>query len=343
MKGVPVTIILINWNSGNKTKDCIESLFQSSYKKFNIIVVDNGSTDQSIEDLEQSYNQSNKIEFIKYFKNTGFCYANNRAMEKALSNNSEYIILLNNDMSVASDWLEKLIMTAEKNDNAVVFGSKIKFKNMPDLLNSTGIHMNISGYCWDRDFGEYDKNVNRETSSILAVSGGSMMIRSSILKDSGLLDEDYFAYYEDLEFCLRVRRKKLGEIIYVNDSICYHEYSGSSSKMPVFRYYLAVNNFWLNLSKVFSLKMLMRHAPRIVLRRIRNEVFMKIKKREWEYLLIEIKGIVKFPFMILKNLKNISEKGFADTYRHLLQPANIMPGANIGNIEKESGKKWKYS
>lgn len=341
MKQKPDTvIIMINWNSGTTTRDCIESVLKSTDKSFQIIVVDNGSKDGSLELLE---NKFHSVHFIKNRGNEGFCKANNVAMKYALSMDFENIILLNNDMIVHRDWLKNLKRNLKKLPDAGIAGGKILFKDLkPAIINSTGVSMNLLGYCYDRDFGKFEKEVKRKTGKVFAISGGFMLIKKSTIEQIGYLDPEYFAYFEDVEYCARLRRMTGKEVYYIDDSITYHEFSGSSKKKPILRFYLSIKNYWLNISKTFSPGMLRKNFIRIVYDRLKNGILLQLKRKNYAFFAIEILYISIFPFFFLKNLHRSVRKNFADKYYPYMDHSTALP-ITLENLEKTMKKKWDKS
>ncbi len=333
-----VGIVLINWNSGVKTIHCIESIQKPESFQYEIIVIDNGSKDGSLEKLKARFPD---LRIFENKANMGFVGACNQGLKYFLEKQTPYCILFNNDMIADENWLRSFVAAADRYETSDILGSTIAFKNMPRLYNSTGVVMNFSGYCWDRDFGEYVDNVKRQTGEVLAVSGGSMLIKTRILSRVGYLDKDYFAYYEDLEFCLRYRRILNGNITFVSEAKCFHEYSGSSSSVPVFRYWLTVRNFWINIAKTFSLSMIWRYYPRILWDRLRGEIRNRIRNKQYKFLCIEIVSIVLFFYYLAKNVKMFFAKDYSKNYEHLLVQSQGYAEINISHIEKESKQKWK--
>lgn len=221
-----VSIIITSFNTKKLTLDCVRSIRGSCPKiKYEIIVVDNGSTDDSVAKLEKL-----KIKLIKNEENVGFARANNQGIEIA---KGEYILLLNSDTKVKEGVIDTLYNFAETKRDAGVVG--------PRLLNSDGT---IQGSVFRlptmfRAFREYflgQKGLlekyapkGEEPVVVEALVGAAFLITPLALKKVGLLDERYFMYFEDLDYCRRVNHADL-KIYYVPRSEIIHYHGGSGGK-----------------------------------------------------------------------------------------------------------------
>lgn len=220
-----VDIIILNWNGKEDSIECIESLKHVTYPNFKIILVDNGSTDGSAPYFREWYPE---IEIIENGTNLGFTGGNNIAIKKAMNDGADYILLLNNDVIVESDFLDKLIIAANSNDNIGIAGPKIKYYDSPEILWSAGGYINywlgLIAY-----FGIKKKD-NEKYNSIKYVdyiSGCVTLIDVEIFKNVGFFDNRYFSYFEDVDFSQRVKNKGYA-LLYVPTSVIYHKVSITS-------------------------------------------------------------------------------------------------------------------
>ena len=259
-----VYIVLVNYNGYELTKDCLVSLDAIKYINSKIIVIDNASTDSSAENLSEMEG----IDFIANGTNDGFVGGNNIGIKFALERGAKYILLLNNDTIVEPDFLNELVLAMETDQKIGVTGCKIMNYYDKDRIWSAGggirkwTKKTFQYGEGKRDDGSYD-----EAREVDFLSGCCLLIRREVIEKIGLLDNDYFMYYEDVDYCLRT--KKAGFTVnYVPESVIWHKIGGSSNKS--FMDYYRMRNFVLLLKKIFNypnLKILVIIIP-IVLDRI---------------------------------------------------------------------------
>lgn len=246
-----VCIVALNYNGWEDTIECLSSLRELEYPSFHIIVVDNGSTNGSLEKMKEwakqnflQYNEvaaadieigdsavafesEQKITFIDAGYNGGFATGNNYGIRYALNNkNSEYIWLLNNDTTVKQNSLQKLIDKASQSDNIAVVGSKLMYYDDKTIIQALGGIYNkylatskhFGGM--EVDVGQYeDVNISDKVDYIV---GASMLIRRTALEDIGLLCEDYFLYFEEIDYILRAKQHGWS-IAVAQESIVFHK------------------------------------------------------------------------------------------------------------------------
>lgn len=231
-----IAVILVNWNSHIDTISCVESLNRSSYKKLSIIVVDNGSHEESVKHL-RSREQDFKLILLP--ENTGFTGGNNVGIKYAQSINSDYILILNNDTLVEESCIARLLATAESDPEYGIVTPKIFFYPETNLIWSAGTSFNW-GTLMGLNYG-YKKQDSKFYDSPLKLEyavGCALLVKNSILKDVGILTEDYFATWEDVDFGLRVRACGY-QIAYEPTAIVWHKESSSAggTNNPQYVYY----------------------------------------------------------------------------------------------------------
>ncbi|OGZ34463.1 MAG: hypothetical protein A2Y98_04010 [Candidatus Portnoybacteria bacterium RBG_19FT_COMBO_36_7] len=224
-----VYIIILNWNGCNDTIECIESLKSVTYPNFSVVVVDNASSDNSIDVIPRKYRD---IAFIEVKKNMGFAGGNNIGIKYALEHGADYILLLNNDTTVEPNFLSELVNVAQANKKIGILGPKIYFYSEPakiwfgggrlNLIKTKGTHIDYLKI----DNKEQPPGKPRETRYI---TGCCLLIKKDTVSKIGMISEDYFLYYEDADWC--VRAKKAGwKIIFVPSSVIYHKQSRSTDE-----------------------------------------------------------------------------------------------------------------
>jgi len=216
-----LAIILVNWNSFELTKDSLDSLQQTTYTNYDCILVDNGSVDSSGHELKIQFPNIILIESEIHKCFTG---GKNLGIDYALQNGYEYIMLLNNDVAVESNFLEPLISRLDRNPSIGAVQPLIYFHHDRNLIWNAGSRY-LSWIGLPLTLMYYRKDpLRKETmqqKKIDWITGCAFMMRSEILKNTGTLKERYFIYFEDVDLSFRI--KKAGYTLsYVPESVIYH-------------------------------------------------------------------------------------------------------------------------
>ena len=233
------SIIVVNWNGIGCIRDCLQSVLRQTYTPFELIVVDNGSTDGSREWLRA--NAANNFRLIEFDVNTGFGRGVNAGIRASAG---EFVALLNNDASADEQWLENMVAAVQHIDTGMV-ASKILFYDRRDVIDKAGHLLYPDGLnrgrgAGETDTGQYDKDV--ET---LFPDGCAALYRRQMLDDIGLFDEQFFAYGDDAEIGLRGRWRGW-RCVYAPAARVYHRHSSSLGKYsPVKAYLVERNRFWV--------------------------------------------------------------------------------------------------
>ncbi len=241
IKSPKIAIVILNWNGKKDTKECLNSLKQITYSNYEIILVDNGSVDGSVEMLEKEHQE---IVLIKNKENLGFTGGNNVGIKKALEHNADYVLLLNNDTTVEQDFLEKMVGVAEQDASIGIVGPKIYYYSLPYIIWSAGgKYIHFLGKARTNGINKTDSpeyNVQREVSW---VTGCAMMIKREVFEKIGLLEEQYFSNYEDLDFCISAERARY-TIYYAPEAVIYHKVARDWGGLdnPLYIYYQIRNN-----------------------------------------------------------------------------------------------------
>lgn len=268
-----VSVIVLNWNGIKVLEECLRSLEKQIYTPVEIIVVDNGSTDQSVEILEERF--QDRIKLIKNPTNLGFAGGNNVGLRLT---RGKYIALLNNDATADPRWLEEMVKVAEADREVGMCASKIYSYDEPGVLDSAGgLLIYRDGLSrgrgrLERDEGQYDA-----LSEVLLPSGCACLYRSAMLDEIGLFDEDFFAYSDDTDLGLRGRSAGW-RCMYVPKAVAFHRYSlsaGRYSPLKAFlaernRIWMAIKNFpftVLLLSPIYTAWRLVLHAYAVITNR----------------------------------------------------------------------------
>ena len=286
-----ISIIILNYNAGKLLIDCVSSILQSNFTDFEIIVVDNMSSDDSHIECKKKFKD---IILIQNKENLGYCAGNNVGLRKA---KGEYIVILNPDTTVSPNWLDELI-NAHRKTGEGLYQPKILSLSEPAKLGTTGNMINVFGFGFSRDRGEYDRNQRNEIEEIGYASGTCLFLSSKTLKKIGFLDPFLFAYHDDLEFGWRARELGISSF-YVPQSIIYHAESFSFKWKP-FKFFLLERNRQYCIRTHYSKKTFYKILPELILVEIAVLVFYTAKG-----LLIQK---IKANLNIIQNRKKIKEK-----------------------------------
>lgn len=203
------SVSVVTWNGGEFAERCIESVLRQPHDLFELIVVDNGSNDGSLARVEARLNRareegfSNRIRLVTNFTNTGYASAQNRAFENGTA---EYALVLNQDAELAPDLLETLAGAIRRNPDTAMFAVKLLDASQEGVLDNVGLTFCADGQNRGLAHGEKDSGRYEEIQEVFCPSGAAGVYRRKELEAAGGFDEDYFAYGEDFELGLRLRR-----------------------------------------------------------------------------------------------------------------------------------------
>jgi len=200
-----ITVVVLNWNSHEITAECIRSLRATDGPDFEILVVDNGSTDGSVEMLPQEFPQ---ITVLPQERNLGFAAGCNVGMRHALANDAEYVLLLNNDTVVAPDFIREMLAAIESDPSIGAVCPKIYFADEPEMIWYAGADFSLwTGTAKHRGWKEVDRGQFDQHEEITQATGCAMLVRCSAVRAVGLLDEQFWAYAEDLDWSVRFLKR----------------------------------------------------------------------------------------------------------------------------------------
>ncbi|WP_346873624.1 glycosyltransferase family 2 protein [Clostridium sp. UBA5988] len=221
-----VYIVLLNYKGYEDTMDCINSLKKLTYKNYQVIIVDNASPDDSYNRLKKDIGDTYIL--LQSGENGGFAKGNNVGIKYALDHGGDYILLLNNDTLVEENLIEELLKPFKEKGNIGISTGKIYYEEKRDTLWFAGGEFNTKRfYGMHIGEGERDDNKYNEPKEITFSTGCLMMIKKEVFTKVGFLPEEYFMYYEDVDFSLMVQ--KCGYKIYYNPkAVIYHKVSAST-------------------------------------------------------------------------------------------------------------------
>ncbi|WP_066021812.1 glycosyltransferase family 2 protein [Clostridium sp. CT7] len=215
-----VFIIIVNYNAYKDTIECVKSLRKISYKNYKVIIVDNASTDESVARINDKLKD---CILLRSMKNLGFAGGNNIGMRYALEKGADYVLLLNNDTLVERDFLSNMLVPFSRNTSIGMVGCKIMY--YPEV---TKIWFGGGKIDWFKFIGthfgmrEIDNGQCDDEKEIDFMTGCCILVKRKVIEKVGPLSEEYFMYFEDVDFCVRV--KECGYMIwYEPKAVIYHK------------------------------------------------------------------------------------------------------------------------
>lgn len=247
-----ISIIIVNFNGLRYIDPCISALMAQSYESYEIIIVDNGSSDGSTEYISIHFPD---IILVKTGTNLGFAGGANAGIQKA---RGDFILTLNNDTIADTKFLENLIKPMMVDSRIGMCASKMIF---PDgRINSTGISISRSGAAWDRGIFEPDTGQYENETEVFGPCAGAALYRKKMLDEIGLFDEDFFLYVEDVDLAFRARWA--GWICrYVPSAKVIHIHRGTAGTDTDVSIYHINRNLVLYIFKNFPLRTLLVSLP----------------------------------------------------------------------------------
>ncbi len=220
-----VVIVILNWNRASDTIECVDSIQNLAYPNFEIVVVDNASTDGSVVALEKKFPE---LKIIRNSRNLGYTGGNNIGIRYALDHVADHVLLLNNDTIVDKDLVHDLVSAMQRQPQAGIVSPTIYDYQEPAKVWFAGASIDWdSGESPHWGLGEQDHGQFNRVVEVDRVSGCAMLVRRAVFDRIGLLDPDYFLYYEDVDFC--VRAFKAGYKSYcVQTAKVWHKVSSST-------------------------------------------------------------------------------------------------------------------
>jgi len=283
-----VSVITVNFNHAPVTEALLQSLLEINvYQQIEVIVVDNGSNPDPVPAWKARYPG---VSFIRSERNTGFAGGNNLGIRQA---KGDYLFLVNNDTEVTASLISLLAETLDRHPSVGAVSPKIHYYDHPGMLQYAG-YTPVNYYTgrnrcigqFEQDHGQYD---DRSGATAYA-HGAAMMVRREAVEKAGLMDENYFLYYEELDWCARIRQA--GYEIWVNmQALILHKESVSVGKKT------ALKEYFMNRNRILFVR---KHAPAFVftvfccyfmLAVVPRNVLLYIRERQWGFIPVLLKAI----------------------------------------------------
>lgn len=231
---------MLNFNGAADTAECIASLESLHYPNYRVLLIDNGSRDESWKEIPMKYPG---IEVLENGKNLGYAGGNNAGIRWALERGYEDVFILNNDTTVDPEFLGVLEDFSQKNPDATILAPQVLFYERRQTINSLGTTLN-----WFRlkpktaFYGQPVEKGWSQPHEMQIVPGSALLLKNAMLKKIGLFDENYFLIHEDADLCLRNLRSGYRNVV-VPEAKIYHKESRTLSIQPFLAHYYSTRNF----------------------------------------------------------------------------------------------------
>ena len=243
-----VAIVILNWNGKRLLEKYLPTVVKYS-PEYNVVVADNGSTDDSVEFVQTQFKT---VQIIRLDKNYGFTGGYNRALQQI---DAEYFVLLNDDVRVTKGWINPVIKLMERDTSIAVCQPKLLSDANPkkfEYAGAAGGYIDYLGYpfCAGRIFEHVETDTGQYDSAreIFWATGAAMFVRSKVFNELGGLDEEFFAHMEEIDFCWRAKNAGY-KVMYCPDSVVYHLGGGTLNKISPRKTFLNFRNNLLLLYK----------------------------------------------------------------------------------------------
>ncbi len=253
-----IAIVITNWNGRQYLEPCLQSIFAQDFQNFTVFMVDNASTDDSVEFVRRQYP---RVCVLQNDENVGLCAANNRGI---MATESEFVLILNNDTELEPDCLGQLIQAIKKDPHIGMAATKMLLTDQRAMIESAGIVVDKAGIGWGLRTGELDGTKAEAPSPVFGACGGAALYRRAMLLEIGLFDADFFVYLEDADVAWRGQWAGW-QAVYAPGARVYHAHSATIKEGSPFKTrLLARNKLWM-IAKSYPMPHLMAYLPLILL------------------------------------------------------------------------------
>src|SRR5579859_3178787 len=288
-----ISVIIANWNGKHFLGDCLSALRRQTFRDFETILVDNGSTDGSVEFVRKHFPE---VSPLALNEKLGFTGGNIAGYELA---GGSLIVLLNNDTEADSEWLQEIHNGSVSFANAGSFASKMMYFDERHRIENCGFEMAITGTPTELGRDEPDGPEWCRPRNIFGACGGAVAYRRSMLNDIGFLDPDFFMIYEDVDLSFRAQLAGY-RCVYLPKAVVYHRYRSTIRKRPGTQVFYAQRNIELVYLKNLPTALVLRSAPTRLLYEIGAFVYFFRFGAGTAFLRAKVAALLKLPSILRK-------------------------------------------
>lgn len=309
MKYPLCSVIIPNWNGKKFLKNCLTSLSKQGFKDFEVIIIDNGSTDGSVLYVKKYFPE---VKLVELENNTGFSHAVNLGINKSFG---RYVILLNNDTEVDKNCVKNLIVAADKHREVGFVAAKMLNFYKRGVIDSAGSYIDMVGHADNIGRGQKDDPRFNNSGYVFLATGGGSLIKREVFEKVGLLDENFFAYFEDIDFCLRAQIQGF-KGWYEPKAIIYHIHKATAKRITAHVEYLLFRNMMQVVIKNFPGELFKKNFNwlKIILVNVNTVRYLTLKGYFWQALKVEAYIVVNFRRLLKKRKEILKSKVVSDQY-----------------------------
>jgi GT2 family glycosyltransferase len=240
-----VAAVILNTNRRDDTLACLSSLQKQTYANLKIIVLDNACTDGSNEAIRACYPQ---VEIITLEKNLGYAGNNNTGIQAALQQGADWVFVINEDIILDEDAIRQMVETTQSDPGIGIAGPMVYHHDEPQIIQSAGGRLDVNWQAFHRGQNEPDRGQYAQTEAVDWISGCAILVRRAVIEQLGMLDERFFYYFEETEWCTRAR-KNGWKILFVPAAKIWHKGVQVNYRPGPNVTYYATRNRFLMMSK----------------------------------------------------------------------------------------------
>lgn len=291
-----IDVIIPNWNGKRHLQDCLDSLRRQSFNHFRVIIVDNGSADDSVDFIRNQYPE---VKVIALDENRGFAGGVNEGIRYS---DAEFIFLLNNDTVVDPNCLRELNDAAAKYPDFSYFATKMLFRNSPGVINAAGDSFGTDGQGRNIGIRECDDGRYDQVAEVFGACAGAAFYRKTFFQDAGLFDEDFFLIMEDVDLDFRGQLKG-HRCFFIPTAVVHHVHSASIVKHSSLQIYHGTRNALFVLAKDMPSVLLLKYFRPMLRQRSRILMDSVFQRQAGPWIKAELGFLAKLLPTLLKRMR----------------------------------------
>lgn len=288
-----ISVIIVNWNGKHFLEICLDAMRRQSFRDFECLLVDNGSTDGSVEYVRHNFPE---IRVVPLDTNVGFAAANNAGYAQC---RGELIVLLNNDTEAHPNWLEEIHKASVKFISASSFACKMIYFDDRTRLDNCGFGLTSAGLTMDLGRGQLDGPAWSEPRKVFGACGGAAVYRRRMLDDVGLFDRDFFMTYEDVDLSFRGQLRG-HECVFVPQAVVYHRYRATMAKYPARQAFFSQRNIEIVYLKNMPFGLILRSLPHRLLYELGGAAYFFKRRVGMAYIKAKLEVLRTIPSILKK-------------------------------------------
>ncbi len=289
-----ISIVIPNYNGAEHLQVCFQSLRNQTYKDYEIILVDNGSKDDSLKFTQENFPE---VRIIRLDHNTGFSRAVN---EGIMNSNGDYILLLNNDIECSDNFLNEMLSGFKSEDTGSVACKMLNYYDRT-FIDNAGDFIKLTGSPYARGNGLKDEGQYESEEYIFGACAGAAIYKKEVFAKAGFFDEDFFAYYEDVDLSFRMQIEGY-RCFYNPKAVCFHKRGGTSGSMSGIETMLCEKNLVAVRLKNYPFPMLIKCFPYFMIVRMKR-YYIFLTRNSYSLFKYAMKGYIRGLAEIPKSLR----------------------------------------